>query len=136
MKDKIRFLLINPTAEMYRVRKDNNPRHATKIFRISMLPSLYVAAAMPSNVETRILDENVEPIDTRASVDLVGLSCSTFNAPRAYEVADAFRARGIPVMLGGFHPTFMPKEALQHADAVCVGEAETVLPKQSSYVVI
>ena len=128
MKENIRFLLITPAAEMYQVGDNRAPQSTIRTFRVSMLPCLYVAASMPSHVTTRIVDENVEPIDAQADVDLVGISCSTFNAPRAYEIADAFRARGIPVMLGGFHPTFMPEEALGHADAVCVGEAETALP--------
>jgi radical SAM superfamily enzyme YgiQ (UPF0313 family) len=48
---------------------------------------------------------------------------------RGYEIADAFRARGIPVAMGGVHPSFMPQEALRHCDAVCIGEVELVLPK-------
>src|SRR5262245_66273514 len=48
---------------------------------------------------------------------------------RGYEIADAFRARGIPVVMGGVHPSFMPQEALKHADAVVIGEAELVIPK-------
>ena len=48
---------------------------------------------------------------------------------RGYEIADAFRARGMPVVMGGVHPSFMPQEALKHADAVCIGEAELVIPK-------
>ena len=40
---------------------------------------------------------------------------------RGYEIADQFRARGVPVAMGGVHPSFMPREALQHCDAVVVG---------------
>jgi len=89
-----------------------------------MLSSLAVAAAMPEGVVTRVLDEEVEPLDPEEPADLVGISFMTFNAPRAYEIADAFRRTGRPVVLGGYHPTFRPEEALAHADAVCVGEAE------------
>jgi radical SAM superfamily enzyme YgiQ (UPF0313 family) len=53
----------------------------------------------------------------------------TYNAPRAYEIADRFRARGKPVVVGGYHPTFLPNEAIRHADAVCIGEAEPNLPR-------
>jgi radical SAM superfamily enzyme YgiQ (UPF0313 family) len=84
-----------------------------------------VAAATPSYVETRIVDEDVEPIDFGCDVDLVGLSFMTLSAPRAYEIADRFRhQRGIPVIMGGFHPTMAPEDAAPHADAVCVGDAE------------
>ena len=94
-----------------------------------MLSSLSVAAAMPPNVETRIVDEEVEAVDLGLDADLVGLSFMTFNAPRAYEIADAFRSRGTPVIAGGYHPTFMPEEAKAHADAVCIGEAEANAPQ-------
>ncbi|NIR43771.1 MAG: B12-binding domain-containing radical SAM protein [Gemmatimonadetes bacterium] len=127
--DKIKFLLINPTSPLWRACERGRPR-GPRVFRFSMLPSLSIAAAMPPEVETRILDEDVEPIDIDADADLIGISCMTFNAPRAYEVADRFRfEKGKPVILGGFHPTFLPEEAIQHADAVCVGEAEPNVPR-------
>ena len=95
-----------------------------------MLSSLYVAAAMPAQVETRILDEEVEPVDFDSGADLIGISCMTFNAPRAYEIADRFRLqKRKTVILGGYHPTFMPDEAGAHADAVCIGEAEPNVPR-------
>ena len=53
----------------------------------------------------------------------------TAAAPRAYEIAGRFRRRGIPVVLGGMHPTFRSEEALRHADAVVAGEAEGVWEK-------
>ncbi|HYU25736.1 MAG TPA: radical SAM protein, partial [Thermoanaerobaculia bacterium] len=52
------------------------------------------------------------------------LSVETFTARRAYAIADDYRARGVPVVMGGYHPTFLPQEALAHADAVVVGDAE------------
>jgi radical SAM superfamily enzyme YgiQ (UPF0313 family) len=95
-----------------------------------MLPSLYVAAAMPPNVETRIIDEDVEPIDYDTDADLIGVSFMTFNAPRAYDIAERFRKeKGKPVIVGGYHPTFLPEEAIKHADAVCIGEAENNVPR-------
>jgi radical SAM superfamily enzyme YgiQ (UPF0313 family) len=124
----IDFLLINPTAEEWRAGEGRPPNRRTRVFRFSMLSSLSVAAAMPPEVRTRVVDEDVEPIDFDAPADLVGISLMTFNAPRAYTIADRFRARGIPVVLGGFHPTFLPEEAITHADAVCIGEAEPNLP--------
>ena len=56
------------------------------------------------------------------SADLVGLSSTTSTATTAYEFADALRARGIPVVIGGSHVTFMADEALEHADYVARGE--------------
>jgi len=75
---------------------------------------LMLAGLTPAGWEISILDENLGPIDYAA-------------LPRpAYEIADAFRRRSIPVVLGGIHPTVLPDEAGEHADAVVVGEAETV----------
>ena len=52
----------------------------------------------------------------------------TYNAPRAYEIGDRFRSKGKTVIFGGYHPSFMPDEAIQHADAICIGEAEYNVP--------
>jgi hypothetical protein len=108
--DRIRFLLINPSSPLWRARRAGRPRGA-RVFRFSMLPSLQVAASMPPDVETRIVDEDLEPVDFAADADLVGISCMTFNAPRAYWIADRFReVRGLPVVLGGFHPSLVPED--------------------------
>lgn len=85
-----------------------------------------LAGLTPPEIEVRLVDENVEPVDTNAAVDCVAISCMTASARRAYVIADAFRKRGIPVVMGGIHPTVMPDEAARHADAVVIGEAEPV----------
>jgi radical SAM superfamily enzyme YgiQ (UPF0313 family) len=126
--ETIRFLLINPASPTWRVQPGERPR-AARYFRFSMLSSLYVAAAMPSYVQTRIIDEEVQALDFDLDADLVGISFMTYNAPRAYAIADKFRSRGTPVIFGGYHPTFLPEEAIQHADSVCIGEAENNLPR-------
>ena len=126
--EPMKFLLINPTSPLRRAAAPGVYR-GPRAFRFSMLSSLYVAASMPPGVETRILDEDVEPIDFDADADLVGVSFMTYNAPRAYEIADEFRAHGRTVVFGGYHPSFLPEEAARHADAVCVGEAEGSVPQ-------
>jgi radical SAM superfamily enzyme YgiQ (UPF0313 family) len=124
------FTLVCPTAPEWRVERGSRPRRATRVFRFSMLTGLTVAAALPHHVRARIIDEEVEPVDIdNLPGDLIGFSFMTYNAPRAYELADRLRARGRKVVFGGYHPTFMPDEAEAHADAVCIGEAETVLPE-------
>jgi len=85
-----------------------------------------VAALTPPDVDITLIDENVTAIDFGRRFDLVGITVVTHTALRAYEVADAFRARGAKVVLGGIHPTMLPEEASQHADAIVVGEAEGV----------
>jgi len=130
MRDKLKFLLIVPTDPRFRATKERPASRKTRALRFSMLPSLYVAAAMPPYVETRIVDEDIEPVDFDTDADLIGLSFMTFCAPWAYEIADRFRKeKGKPVILGGYHATFMPKEAIQHADSICIGEAENNVPR-------
>ena len=84
-----------------------------------------IAALTPKDIEVSITDENIERIDFDKQVDLVGITCSTWLA-RAYEIADEFRRRGVTVVLGGIHPSMLPYEAIEHADAVVIGEAENV----------
>ena len=88
-----------------------------------------VAAATPEGHDISIEDERVKKISLDDSPDLVGISYEVFRAYRAYEVADRYRERHIPVILGGMHASVMPEEALLHADAVVVGEAEEVWPQ-------
>jgi radical SAM superfamily enzyme YgiQ (UPF0313 family) len=76
--------------------------------------------------QVKIVEEESDPIDLNEDCDLVGISCMTANAPRAYQLAREFRQRGRKVVLGGVHPTILPDEALRHGDAVVVGEAEGV----------
>lgn len=91
---------------------------------MSQLTLPYIAALTPSEYEVKIVDENIEPLDFDERVDLVGISLLTPTASRGYEIAKEFRSRGIPVVLGGVHPSLMPQEAKEHCDAVIVGEAE------------
>ena len=76
-----------------------------------------------------LTDENIETIDFDLKADLVGISAMTSYVNRGYEIADAFRAKGVPVVMGGVHPSFMSSEALTHCDAVVVGEAELVMDR-------
>jgi radical SAM superfamily enzyme YgiQ (UPF0313 family) len=87
-----------------------------------------VAALTPPEVEVSLTDENVTDIDFQKEIDLVGITALTVTAPRAYEIADNFRARGAKVILGGTHPSALPDEASQHADAIVIGEAEGIWP--------
>lgn len=88
-----------------------------------------VAANTPRSHQVEVVDEHVSELDLNADADLIGITVMTAFAPRAYEVADEFRARGIPVVLGGMHPSALPEEALAHADAIVVGEVERVWPR-------
>ena len=61
--------------------------------------------------------------------DLVCISSISSTAPRAYELADFYRQQGLPVVLGGAHPSFLPLEGLEHADYVVCGEGDEALPE-------
>ncbi len=98
------------------------------LFKLSFLNLPYVAAVTPPGVELKIVDEAFEKIPFEEKVDLVGITAQTPVAPRAYQIAEEFRKRGIPVVMGGVHASMLPQEALQHVDAVVVGEAEGVWP--------
>ena len=60
---------------------------------------------------------------------LVGISCSTVNTEDSYRIADRFRKAGSKVVMGGVHVSYYPQEALEHCDAVVIGEAESVWPQ-------
>jgi radical SAM superfamily enzyme YgiQ (UPF0313 family) len=87
-----------------------------------------IAALTPPEVEVSITDEDISEIDFQKGTELVGITTLTITAQRAYQIADIFRARGVKVVLGGSHPSALPKEASQHADAVVIGEAEGIWP--------
>ena len=82
------------------------------------------AALKAAGHDVRIYCPQAAPIDRDdvASADLVGISTTTSTAPAAYALADELRAAGLPVIIGGPHPTFVPDDALPHADFVARGE--------------
>lgn len=97
-----------------------------KRFQLPSLSLNQVAAATPREWQVTIVDEVQEKLSFDGHYDLVGITAMTHQALRAYQIADSFRERGIPVVLGGIHPTVLPDEASLHADAVVIGEAEPV----------
>ncbi|HQO58593.1 MAG TPA: radical SAM protein [Candidatus Omnitrophota bacterium] len=76
-----------------------------------------------------IVDEHVQTLSLDDQPDLVVIQVYITNAFRAYKIADAYRARGVYVIMGGLHPTALPEEALQHADTVCLGPGEDTWPQ-------
>ncbi len=95
---------------------------------LAPLGLMSIAACTPAGVDLRIIDESVERIDFAEVPDLVGITAMTATATRAYEVADRYRSLGARVVMGGIHPSMLPAEALEHSDAVVVGEAEEIWP--------
>ena len=123
----LHILLLSPRGPLY--------RHRTGIWKKSLryapLTLTTLAALIPPDIkaDVTLVDEGIEDIDLDIQADLIGISAITGSAPRAYELAGHFRRRGIPVVLGGVHPTLMPEEAARHADAVVVGYAEDSWPQ-------
>jgi radical SAM superfamily enzyme YgiQ (UPF0313 family) len=116
----MKLLLIAPTVEQERY-----PRGGWA-FRVANYNLPLIAALTPPDVEIRIADECVEPIPLDGSFDLVGITVNTPMAPYSYQLAEHFHSRGSAVVLGGIHPSVFPDEALDHADAIVIGEAEPV----------
>ncbi|MHC4292228.1 MAG: B12-binding domain-containing radical SAM protein [Planctomycetota bacterium] len=94
-----------------------------KTFRFSMIPLLMVAKLSPEDAQVTLVDEQVEDIPINEHFDLVGITCMTATATRAFELCRLFKERNIPVVLGGFFPTLNPEVALEHADAIVSGPA-------------
>ena len=100
-----------------------------RLIKYSEFPPLSlmtIAGLTPDDWEIIIRDEHIESSEVDGDVDLVGIQTYISSATRAYELAEQWQKRGAKVVLGGLHPTSMPDEAAEHADAVCIGPAETV----------
>ncbi|MEA1935700.1 MAG: radical SAM protein [Thermodesulfobacteriota bacterium] len=97
-------------------------------FRFPYLALTTLAALTGEEWEVSIVDENVDALDFSDLPDLAAISIMTPLAKRGYEIADAFRGKGVSVVLGGIHPTIMKDEAKIHADSVVMGEAEEIWP--------
>ncbi|HLO26067.1 MAG TPA: radical SAM protein [Geobacteraceae bacterium] len=98
-------------------------------FKLQRVNLPLLAALAPPGHTITMVEEAHAPDDINQDVDLVGITVLTELASRAYQVADAYRQKGVKVVMGGIHPTVLPGEALEHADAVVVGEAEGVWPR-------
>ena len=75
--------------------------------------------------EISALDE----LDELPECDLAAIATFTAKAPDAYRLAERYRARGVTTVIGGLHATAVPQEAMQHCDAVVVGEGEPSWPR-------
>ncbi|WP_425395536.1 B12-binding domain-containing radical SAM protein [Aeoliella sp.] len=105
-------------------RKQGKPY--VRAWQMQPLSMAVLASLMPPEVELAFFDDRMEDIDYDTPTDLVVVSVETFTALRAYRIAASFRARGVPVVMGGYHATLLPEEVSQHADAIVVGDAEPV----------
>lgn len=85
-----------------------------------------LAGLTPKDVSVRLIDDRMERIDYGHETDLVALTVETFTAKRSYQIAERFRQKGVPVVLGGMHVSLIPEEARAWADSIVTGDAESV----------
>lgn len=88
-----------------------------------------LSALTPANHDIQVVDKTHEEIDYSKSYNLVALTAMTSNVMETYEIADKFRQKNMPVVIGGWHASALPHEAKNHADAVVIGEAEELWPR-------
>lgn len=124
---RLRILLVMPDANIHRLNMG-----VIKIsFREAPLTLTTLAALVPPdlNADITLIDESVDTIPGNKIFDLVGISCLTGTANRAYQLADTFRAQGSTVILGGVHVSLRPQEAALHAECIVIGFAESTWPE-------
>jgi len=100
--------------------------------KYSLFPPLglaTLAAYLDPGDRAVLVDEHVERLDTTDRPDLVVIQVYITNARRAYAIADAYRANGAFVVLGGLHVTSLPDEAAAHADVIFLGPGEQTFPQ-------
>ncbi|HEU5231367.1 MAG TPA: radical SAM protein [Terriglobales bacterium] len=100
--------------------------------KYSLFPPLglaTLAAYAAADDEVTITDEHVEKLRTDDAPDLVVIQVYITSALRAYRLADAYRAKGCYVVLGGLHVTSLPDEAAVHADTIFLGPGEDTWPQ-------
>jgi radical SAM superfamily enzyme YgiQ (UPF0313 family) len=100
---------------------------------IASLPSLSLltlAALTPEHHDVEYIEvADIRDLAELPECDLAAFSSYTAQIREAYEMADGYRERGVPTVIGGLHVTALPDEALRHCDAVVVGEGELVWPQ-------
>ena len=125
--------LINPRSPLTTIAMPDLIARMTFSRRVLFMPlNLAICAAVvPDGWDVEIIDENVSDnphLPSSEGIDAVGIGAMTTQATRAYALADEYRKLGVPVIMGGIHPSAMPDEALNHASIVCRGDAESTLP--------
>ncbi|MBE6780855.1 MAG: B12-binding domain-containing radical SAM protein [Ruminococcaceae bacterium] len=82
---------------------------------------------IPSEFEREFFDDRIENINYDTETDIVFLTVETYTAKRAYYISNEFRKRGKKVIMGGYHVTLCPEEAISHADCILVGNADKIM---------
>jgi len=122
----MKILLIAPSSREKKWKRVHNSLGMNLHPKYGLL--LLGSYAVDLGHEIRYLDESFEDIQFDEQFDIVGITCTTNKANRAYEIADNYQKLKIPVVMGGVHPTVFPNEAKKHADSVVIGEADYTWP--------
>src|SRR5439155_26584691 len=101
--------------------------------RMEPLMLAVLAGMTPPDVECVLYDDRMESIPFDEPTDLAAITVETYTARRGYEIAAEYRARGVPVILGGMHITLLPDEAAQYADSIFLGDADRVWHEVVAY---
>ncbi|MCP4912422.1 MAG: radical SAM protein [Oligoflexia bacterium] len=117
MKKELKVTFIRPSMT------EHKASDALEPLAIAML-----ASYSPPYVQHKFYDNRIEDIPYEEETDLVAITVETYTARRAYQIAQKYKALGVPVVMGGYHVTFLPDEALQFCDAVVLGDAEETWP--------
>jgi len=125
----MKILLVFPKIEHGASTYNDKGSWTSILFGYPIITLPHMAAITPAKYDVQIINENYDTLDFNINVDIVAITCYTMTAPRVYEIADEFRKRGKKVVLGGYHPTAMPAEAIKHADSIIMGMAEASWPR-------
>ena len=120
----MKITLIDPSRYL-----DSGKLHKPKRLFSPSLTLPLLAALTPDDVEVSIVNEVFEDINFDHEADVIGITSYTTNIHRAYQVADEFRRRNVPVVMGGMHVSMEPEEAQEHTDTIIIGEAEETWPQ-------
>lgn len=97
-----------------------------KTWKMEPLTIATLKALTPEDIEVEFFDDRIELINYDTKTDLALITVETYTARRAYKIANEFKKRGVPVIMGGYHPTLVPNETAEFADAVIIGNAEKI----------
>ena len=125
--------MARPIRKVLFIEPRSPQEHIFSMVAIPRLGSLLLGTILEQQgIEVKVVVEEISAPNYRTlefQPDMVCISSISSTAPRAYELADSYRQQGLPVVLGGAHPSFLPLEGLEHADYVICGEGDEALPE-------
>ena len=114
-----RILLLSPQRK-----KKINILYGFPILTIKNIGLMNLANLTPAKYKVEV--KNVSQYHKPENVLLVGISVLTHSSDIAWDLGQKYKAKGIPVILGGIHVTLAPNEAIKYADSIVIGEAEGI----------